>query len=116
MKYLRDHCEALIGPSSFSSAMADSTSGYPYRQYMDEPGIQWREGKPDYTKVNKAYLEGRTRTHKEGSLAKIVEDLVKTWEMEASHKTRIEVRYFLSCQVYCQPGYNVLSPLLQFMH
>jgi len=70
--------------------MADSTSGCPYRQYMDEPGIQWREGKPDYTKVNKAYLEGRTRTHKEGSLEKIVEDLVKTWEMEASHKTRIE--------------------------
>ena len=58
---------------------------------MDEPGIQWREGKPDYTKVNKAYLEGRTRTHKEGSLEKIVEDLVKTWEMEASHKTRIKV-------------------------
>ena len=62
---------------------------------MDEPGIQWREGKPDYTKVNKAYLEGRTRTHKEGSLEKIVEDLVKTWEMEASHKTRIEVFFLL---------------------
>ena len=58
---------------------------------MDGPGIQWREGKPDYTKVNKAYLEGRTRTHNEGSLEKIVEDLVKTWEMEAFHKTRIEI-------------------------
>ena len=75
--------------------MSDSTNGCPYRQYMDEPGIQWREGKPDYTKVNKAYLEGRTRTHKEGSLEKIVEDLVKTWEMEASHKTRIEVLFLL---------------------
>ena len=53
---------------------------------MEEPGIQWREGKPDYTKVNKAYLQGRTRTHKQGSLEKTVEDLVKTWEMEASHK------------------------------
>ena len=76
--------------------MSDSTSGCPYRQYMDEPEIQWREGKPDYTKVNKAYLEGRTRTHKEGSLEKIVEDLVKTWEMAASHKTRIEVFFSLA--------------------
>ena len=58
---------------------------------MDDPGIQWREGKPDFTKVNKAYLEERSRIHKEGSLKKIVEDLVKTREMEASHKTRVEV-------------------------
>ncbi|KAL9955303.1 hypothetical protein ACROYT_G036608 [Oculina patagonica] len=76
---------------SCSSAMpADSTSVCPHRQYMDEPGIQWREGKPDFTKVDKAYLKGRTRKHKEGSLEKTVEDLVKSWEMEASHKTRIE--------------------------
>ena len=88
---------------TFSSAMVDSTSECPYRQYMDELGIQWREGKPDYTKVNKAYLEGRTRTHKEGSLEKIVEDLVKTWEMEASHKTRIEV-FFCSRQVLMPAG------------
>lgn len=77
--------------------MADSGSACPHRQFMDEPGIQWREGKPDFSKVNKAYLEGRTRTHKEGSLEKIVEDLVKTWEMEASHKTRIEVKRNLLC-------------------
>ena len=71
--------------------MADSKGMCPHRQYMDDPNIVWREGKPDFTQVNKAYLEGRTRVHKEGSLEKIVEDLVKTWEMEASHKTRIEV-------------------------
>ena len=68
---------------------------------MDEPGIKWREGKPDFTKVNKAYLEGRTRKHKEGSLEKIVEDLVKSWEMEASHKTRIEVtKVLLSLHIF----------------
>ena len=71
--------------------MADSKGMCPHRQHMDDPNIVWREGKPDFTQVNKAYLEGRTRVHKEGSLEKIVEDLVKTWEMEASHKTRIEV-------------------------
>lgn len=72
---------------------------------MDEPGIQWREGKPDYTKVNKAYLEGRTQTHKEGSLEKIVEDLVKTWEMEASHKTRIEVYQSQFLQFFLNHGH-----------
>ena len=72
--------------------MADSSSNCPHRQFMDDPGIQWREGKPDFTKVNKAYLEGRSRIHREGSLEKIVEDLVKTWEMEASYKPRVEVR------------------------
>lgn len=65
-------------------------SACPRRQFMDDPEIQWREGKPDYTKLNKSYLEGRTRKHKEGSLEKVVEDLVKTWEMEASHKIRVE--------------------------
>lgn len=29
------------------------------------------------------YLKGRTQNHKEGSLEKVVENLVKTWEMEA---------------------------------
>ena len=63
----------------------------PERQFMNDPSIVWREGKPDFTTVNKAYMEGRTKQHKEGSLEKIVENLVKTWEMEASHKVRTEV-------------------------
>ena len=64
---------------------------------MEDPSIEWREGKPDYTKANKAYLEGRTRIHMEGSLEKIVEDLVKSWEMEASHKTNTEVNREVLC-------------------
>ena len=74
--------------------MADSQSACPHRKYMEDPGIVWREGKPDFSVVDKAYLAGRTRNHKEGSLEKIVEDLVKSWEMEASHKIRIEVTFF----------------------
>lgn len=71
--------------------MADNAESIcPHRKYMDDPEIKWREGKPDYTKINKLFLEGRSRVHKEGSLEKIVEDLVKTWEMEATHKTRLE--------------------------
>lgn len=84
--------------SRFFKTLSMAESACPHRQFMDDPEIQWREGKPDYTKLNKSYLEGRTRKHKEGSLEKIVEDLVKTWEMEASHKIRVEVRKMLGFQ------------------
>ena len=69
-------------------AEADET---PVRSHMDDPGIAWRHGKPDYTKANKNYLQGKSRSHKPGSLEKIVEDLVKTWEMESTHKTEKKV-------------------------
>ena len=55
---------------------------------MDDPEIKWRfGGPPDYTLANLEYLKGKTRNHAEGSLELIVENLVKTWEMERSHKT-----------------------------
>ena len=79
--------------------MEDITYACPRQKFMEDPGIHWREGKPDFTQVNKAYLEGRTRIHKEGplELEKIVEDLVKSWEMEASHKTNTEVNIDENC-------------------
>ena len=59
----------------------------PERSHMDDKEIKWRfGGPPDYTIANLAYLKGRTRIHDEGSLEQIVENLVKTWEMERSHK------------------------------
>ena len=77
--------------------MEDISYACPRHKFMEDPGIQWREGKPDFTQVNKAYLEGRTRIHRDGSLEKIVEDLVKSWEMEASHKTNTEVNREVLC-------------------
>lgn len=60
----------------------------PVRSFMDESDIKWRfGGKPDYSLTNLKYLEERSRIHPEGSLEQIVENLVKTWEMERSHKT-----------------------------
>ena len=57
----------------------------PVRSHMDDPNIKWRFGSaPDYTLANLAYLKGKTRNHPEGSLELIVENLVKTWEMERS--------------------------------
>ncbi|KAL5008192.1 hypothetical protein ScPMuIL_013773 [Solemya velum] len=59
----------------------------PTRQYMDEADVHWRHGrKPDYSVVNKKYLAEKSRNWKADSLEKLVENLVKTWEMESSHK------------------------------
>eukprot|EP00977_Amphora_coffeiformis_P000432 scaffold111_cov149-Amphora_coffeaeformis.AAC.10 len=55
---------------------------------MDDPDVKWRfGGKPDYSLTNLKFLKERTHVHPEGSLELIVENAVKTWEMERSHKT-----------------------------
>ena len=33
------------------------------RDYVVEPNTAWRFGLPDYTRVNKAYYEGRSKIH-----------------------------------------------------
>lgn len=59
----------------------------PERSFMDGDDIKWRYGgAPDYSLTNMLFLKGRTTQHAEGSLELIVENLVKTWEMERSHK------------------------------
>lgn len=59
----------------------------PERSFMDDPDIKWRfGGKPDYSLTNLKFLKERSKIHPEGSLELIVENLVKTWEMERSHK------------------------------
>lgn len=59
----------------------------PVRGFMDEEGVIWRFGAPpNYTVANLLFLKGKTKNHAEGSLELIVENLVKTWEMERSHK------------------------------
>ncbi|CAE8656556.1 unnamed protein product [Polarella glacialis] len=59
----------------------------PVRSHMDDEEYDWRFGAPpDYDLANLAYLSGKTMQHAEGSLEQVVEDLVKTWEFERSHK------------------------------
>uniref|UniRef100_A0A7S3Z1D5 Pathogen-related protein n=1 Tax=Lotharella globosa TaxID=91324 RepID=A0A7S3Z1D5_9EUKA len=59
----------------------------PVRSFMDDTKTKWRfGGPPDYSLTNYLYLQQRTKVHKEGSLEQVVENLVKTWEMERSHK------------------------------
>ena len=71
----------------------------PRRLFMDLPDIKWRfkddSGKPkppEYSLANYAYAVGKTTNHMrdpdilKSSPESIVEDLVKSWEMERSHK------------------------------
>ena len=51
-----------------------------------DPSHVWLYGKPDYSVVNLEYLKSRSKNHADGSLESIVENLVKTWEMESQHK------------------------------
>ncbi len=60
---------------------------------MDDPDTEWDGGAvPNFDAVNKLYLKGRTRFHLPGSLEKTVENLVKTWEVESTHKNNPKVR------------------------
>lgn len=59
----------------------------PTRSFMDGEDTKWRfGGAPDYSLTNLFYLKERSKIHPEDSLEKVVENLVKTWEMERSHK------------------------------
>ncbi len=67
----------------------------PVRMHMDDPDIKWKDVKPNYDQVNLKYLEERTRFHPVDSLEKVVENLVKTWEMESTHKINSKVTHQL---------------------
>jgi len=59
----------------------------PTRHFMDDPMTTWMfDGVPDYSLTNYLFLTQRTKCHAEGSLEETVENVVKTWEMERSHK------------------------------
>lgn len=73
----------------FGQLSEESMGLVPYgeviRDYEPLPDVKWRFGKPNYSKVNKAYVEGRTKRHPEGSLEAVVSKLVKNWEVESHH-------------------------------
>lgn len=62
-------------------------SALPVRSFMDGANTKWRHGyQPNYDVVNEKFMAEKTMNHKDGSLEQVVENLVKTWEMESSHK------------------------------
>lgn len=53
-----------------------------------DDGVEWRDGqRPDYSMTNISLAKGKQCNHAEGSLNAIAENLVRTFEMEASFKT-----------------------------
>jgi hypothetical protein len=58
----------------------------PNRGNLNDPKIEWRTEKPNYTLANLAFMKGKCKSHERGSLEMVVQNAVKTWEMEASHK------------------------------
>ncbi|PXF44867.1 Pathogen-related protein [Gracilariopsis chorda] len=56
----------------------------PERSTID-PSRPWKNGLPNYDKADLLYFRGKTRNHTPESLEHIVENAVKTWEMEATH-------------------------------
>lgn len=73
----------------------------PDRGDLDDPSIEWRSGKPNYAKANLSFLWGKTHNHQAGSLEEVVENLVKTWEMEASHKKNMSQWTTIDRENYC---------------
>ncbi|EMS46522.1 hypothetical protein TRIUR3_09224 [Triticum urartu] len=71
----------------------DSSGGDKYRSHLageGEKNTVWRHGAPPtYDAVNSLFEAGRTQEWAKGSLEETVQNAIKTWEMELSHKARI---------------------------
>ena len=53
----------------------------------EDDDVKWRYGrKPNYNLADARYMRGKTQNHEPGSTGEFVENLIKKWEMEASHK------------------------------
>ncbi|XP_010675339.2 pathogen-related protein [Beta vulgaris subsp. vulgaris] len=66
-----------------------------YRSFLHEDAkndnIVWRHGAPpEYDAVNKLFEEGRKKEWPKGSLEETVQNAIKSWEMELSHKPRLQ--------------------------
>ena len=59
-------------------------NGVVFRDYKN-PGVVWRNGVPDYSKVDKTYIEHRENILVADSLEHIVTKVVKNWEIEEHH-------------------------------
>lgn len=93
-------------------ASGAATPYVPERKFLhDVPESQWRNGKPTYDLVNAAYLKGKTKNWAPGSLEDIVEVVVKSFEMEISHKTKPEyIKSFAPGFKYSQNGGPKIEP------
>ncbi|KAH0895234.1 hypothetical protein HID58_057663 [Brassica napus] len=63
-----------------------------YRSVLNDVGeVQWRYGHPPaFDLVNQLFEEGQTKVWPEGSLEETVQNAIMSWEMEFSHKIRLQ--------------------------
>lgn len=54
---------------------------------LNDEKVEWRGERPDYSHTNQFLERERQHNHAEGTLNAIAYNLVRTFEMEASHKT-----------------------------
>ncbi|XP_045806547.1 pathogen-related protein-like [Trifolium pratense] len=76
-----------------SQVVPGKVEGDKYRSFLDDEAhtTHWRHGGPPiYDAVNKLFEQGRTKEWPEGSLEETVQNAIKSWEMELSHKTRVQ--------------------------
>ncbi|BAS74190.1 Os01g0731600 [Oryza sativa Japonica Group] len=75
-------------------AAADSSGGDKYRSHLagdGEKNTVWRHGAPPtFDTVNSLFESERTQEWPAGSLEETVQNAIKTWEMELSHKARLQ--------------------------
>jgi len=68
---------------------------------LKDTSVPWRYGKaPDYSNTRAFYAETKTRHHPPSSLPDLVENLVKNWEVEASHKSLLSTWRTISPSTY----------------
>ncbi|KAH9723134.1 Pathogenesis-related family protein [Citrus sinensis] len=67
-------------------------AGDKYRSILNDEAksMQWRHSGPlIFDKVNKLFEEGRTKEWPGGSIEETIHNVVRSWEMELSHKTSL---------------------------
>ncbi|GAY62702.1 hypothetical protein CUMW_219900 [Citrus unshiu] len=67
-------------------------AGDKYRSILNDEAksMQWRHiGPLIFDKVNKLFEEGRTKEWPGGSIEETIQNVVRSWEMELSHKTSL---------------------------
>ncbi|KAM7252251.1 hypothetical protein ACFE04_024134 [Oxalis oulophora] len=84
----------MNGDEALCKSMEDiKVAGDKYRSILnqEEKNTRWRHGGPPiYDVVNKLFEQGRTQEWQKGSLEEVVQNAIKSWEMELSHKTCIQ--------------------------
>ncbi|TXG66722.1 hypothetical protein EZV62_007997 [Acer yangbiense] len=76
-----------------ASKISIEKAGDKYRSFLDDEAheISWRYGgPPSYVLTNQLFEEGRTKEWAKGSLEETVQNAIKSWEMEVSHKTSLQ--------------------------